>query len=331
LKFLPGCLDSLSRTNYNPIEVAVVDNASADGSLDYLRRHHPAVRLFPLDQNLGYSGAYNAVIDQVAGKYLVLLNFDVEVEPNWLDQAIELLEADPLLAAVQPKLKAFQRRDMLEYSGGCGGFIDRYGYPFVRGRVFDTIERDEAQYDDVIPIHWATGAAFVVRREAYKAVGGLDSDFFLHMEELDLCWRFWLAGWRVSVAPRGVVYHWAGAALSAERYHKMYFNHRNSLVMMIKNLGTAGLWRNLTVRWLLDWVTVLVSPLKREPKRSLAVLAAHGYVLWHLSRLLRKRARTQQLRRVSDRELRHVIFPHSVLWRYHVQNQKLCSQLLNKW
>ncbi|MBI5059305.1 glycosyltransferase family 2 protein [candidate division KSB1 bacterium] len=331
LKFLPGCLESLARSNYQPIEVAVVDNCSNDGSLEYLRRHHPSVQLFPLDHNLGYSGAYNAVLDRTTGKYAVLLNFDVEVEPAWLDQAIALLEAEPTLAAVQPKLKSFQNREMLEYSGGSGGFIDRYGYPFVRGRVFDTVERDEHQYDDVIPIHWATGAALIIRRDAYYDVGGLDSDFFLHMEELDLCWRLWLAGWTVKVAPRGVVYHWAGAALSAERYHKMYYNHRNSLVMMLKNLGAPGLWRNLTVRWMLDWVTVVASPVKREPKRSLAVLAAHFYVLRNLRNVFRKRRAVQRLRKVADHDLQHVIFPHSVIWRYYFHNQKLCSQLLNRW
>ncbi len=329
LAFLPRCLETLRRTTYAPLEFIVVDNCSSDGSVSYLREHHPDVKLHISAKNLGYSGAYNAVIPKASGEILVLLNFDVEVEPEWLNQAVSLLVENPRIAAAQPKLRSLQRRNLFEYSGGGGGLIDCYGYPLVRGRVFDTVEEDCGQYDDSVPIHWASGAAFVVRRSDYAAAGGLDDSFFLHMEELDLCWRFWLMGREVVAAPQGIVYHYAGAALSAERYHKMYYNHRNGLVMLLKNYGAGSLWRYLPVRWALDWVTVLASPFRGEPKRSAAVLAAHLYVLFHLRSIIRKRRAVQRLRRRKDRDLRHVILPFSVVRRYYLNKQRTYSQLIS--
>jgi GT2 family glycosyltransferase len=329
LDFLPDCLESLRKTSYPRTELIVVDNSSRDGSLEYLRTHHPEVRLFPLTENFGFSAAYNAVIPQANGEVVVLLNFDVEVEPDWLNQAIEVLSSDPSVAAVQPKLRSLQRREQFEYSGGSGGFIDRYGYPFVRGRVFDFLEADHGQYDSVTPIFWASGAACVIRRSLYDKSGGLDSDFFLHMEELDLCWRFWLMGYSVMAAPSGVVYHYAGAALSAERFAKMYFNHRNGLVMMLKNYSWKSLGKYLPVRFMLDLVTLLVSPFRGEGKRSLAVFAAYSHILFHLPRIMRKRRVVQRLRTRDDSTLSHVVMPFSIVRRCYLQKQRTFSQLVS--
>ncbi|MBU0509584.1 glycosyltransferase family 2 protein [bacterium] len=331
MRFLPRCLETLQNTSYSPLELVVVDNNSHDGSLEYLRQHYPQIKLIELDENLGYSGAYNIAIPQTRGEFVVLLNFDVEVEADWLNQPIELLTREPRLAAVQPKLKSLQNRGMFEYSGGSGGFIDRYGYPFVRGRLFDTIEPDTGQYEDVRPIFWASGAAFITRRSAYMEAGGLDDDFFLHMEELDLCWRYWLLEWEVKVAPAGCVFHYAGAALAAERYHKMYYNHRNGLVMLLKNYDGTRLARFLPVRLLLDWVTVGMGLIRGQFKRAGAVMAAHAYVLWHLPTILAKRRRVQRMRRASDRELGRVIWPGSVVWRYFAKKQRTFSQLTVEW
>jgi GT2 family glycosyltransferase len=327
LDFLPRCMESLRKTSYSPLEIIVVDNNSTDTSLEYLREYHPDVRIIPILENLGYSGAYNVAVPLVDSKYIVLLNFDVEVEAEWLSQAIELLEADENLAAVQPKLKAYQNHRNFEYSGGSGGFIDAYGFPFVRGRVFDEIEEDNGQYEDAVPIFWATGAAFVTRKSDFEAVGGLDHDFFMHMEELDLCWRYWLTGREIRVAPRGTVYHFAGAALSADSYRKMYYNHRNSLAMMMKNYERANLLKRLPIRFLLDWITILISPLRGENNRTFAVLAAHWYIFTHLPSIRRKRRKVQQMRTVSDIELNHVIMPFCLVWRYYLKKQKVFSDL----
>lgn len=326
LRFLPRCLETLHQTNYTPLDIVVVDNNSSDQSLSFLRKDYPDVKIISFKDNLGYAGAYNESIAQIDSKYVVLLNFDVEVEPEWLTQAIDLLETQPTLAAVQPKLRSLQNRKLFEYSGGSGGFIDRYGYPFVRGRIFDTLEEDHGAYADIVPIFWATGAAFITRRSAFLEAGGLDHDFFLHMEELDLCWRFWLLGYEVKVAPQGVVYHYAGAALSADRYYKMYFNHRNSLAMLIKNYSLKSLWRCLPVRWILDLITLFTS-LVKQPKRAGAIIAAHTYILVHLPALWRKRRRVQRMRKINDRDLQHIIFPYSIVWRYFIKQQKTFRQL----
>jgi len=238
-----------------------------------------------------------------------------------------LLEGDERLAAVQPKLKAYQNHQNFEYSGGSGGFIDAYGFPFVRGRIFDKIEEDFGQYEDVVPVFWATGAAFVTRKSAFEAVGGLDHDFFMHMEELDLCWRYWLTGHKIKVAPRGTVFHYAGAALAADSYRKMYYNHRNSLAMMLKNYDRSSLLKRLPVRCLLDWITILVSPLRGELKRSFAVIAAHWYILTHLPSIFRKRRRVQQMRTVADIDMNNVIMPLCLVWRYYLKKQKVFSDL----
>jgi len=328
LKFLPRCLSSLAATEYAPTELIVADNGSTDGSLDYLRTEYPQVKIIEFGANWGYSGAYNRAIPQVSGKYCVLLNFDVEVEPNWLSSSIEILEQDPKIAAAQPKLKQYQNHTMFEYSGGAGGYLDAYGFPFVRGRIFDTIEEDRGQYEDVREIFWATGAALVVRTDAYAKAGGLDEDFFMHMEELDLCWRLWLTGHKIVVAPQGTVYHWAGAALSADRIRKMYLNHRNSLAMLIKNYSMGRLLRRLPVRILLDWIALAVSPLKGEPKRSVAIVWAHCHCLLTLPHLLRKRAKVQRIRQVDDAALDHVILPLSIVRRYHFEKQTTFSQII---
>lgn len=305
-----------------------MDNNSTDTSLEYLRTHHPDVKLIPINENLGYSGAYNHSVPLVDSKYVVLLNFDIEVESTWLDQSIRLLEADDKLAAVQPKLKTYQDHTKFEYSGGSGGFIDAYGYPFVRGRLFDVLEEDTGQYEDIVPIFWASGAALVMRRSVYEKLGGLDRDFFMHMEELDLCWRCWLTGHLIKVAPQGIVYHYAGAALSADSYLKMYLNHRNSLVMMIKNYAFANLLKRLPIRLLLDWITVLASPFRGDGKRSRAVLSAHWYLLTHLFPIYRKRRAVQKMRTVKDSELTHVIMPFCLIWRFYLKKQKVFSDLV---
>lgn len=327
LEFLPKCLTSLSRTEYGPTEIIVADNGSKDGSLGYIREHFPDVQIIEFAANWGYSGAYNRVIPGVSGKYCVLLNFDVEVEPHWLTQAIEIMESDPKVAACQPKLKAYQDHSRFEYSGGSGGYIDAFGYPFVRGRLFHTTEVDKGQYDDVRDVFWATGAALIMRKEAFIEAKGLDEDFFMHMEELDLCWRLWLTGHTIKVAPAGSVFHWAGAALSADRIRKMYLNHRNSLAMLMKNYSAARLLIRLPVRILLDWIAIFASPLQGEAKRSLAIIWAHAYVLIHLPSIWTKRRKIQAMRKVRDEALDHVITSFSVVHRYFLKKQTTYSQL----
>lgn len=328
LPFLPRCLETLVATRYRPVEIIVVDNASKDGSLSYIRQNFPEVRTIPFDRNWGYSGAYNRAVASASGEILVLLNFDVEVEPDWLDQPLELFAADARLAACQPKLRGLKERQRFEYAGACGGFLDRYGYPFTRGRVFDILELDTGQYDDARECFWATGAALIIRKAAYLEVGGLDDTFFLHMEEIDLCWRLHLCGWKVSVAPRGIVYHYSGAALSSERFLKIYYNQRNSLMMLIKNYSFGWLLPSLGGRFLFDLVTLVSSPLRREPKRSVAVVAAYIWILSHLWLLLKKRRQVQRVRSLPDRQALKSILPKSLVIAYFLKKKRTFKDLI---
>ena len=219
-------------------DVIVADNGSTDGSVEWLKENYPLVRILAFKENHGFAGGYNLAIKKLEEyKYIVLLNSDVEVTENWIAPLKEYMHANPDVAACQPKLKSYTNKDMFEYAGAAGGFIDMYGYPFCRGRVFDTTERDFGQYDgEPKDIFWATGAALMVERESYLSVGGLDTEFFAHMEEIDLCWRLHLKGKRVVVVPQSVAYHLGGGTLAAGNPRKTYLNFRNNLFMLYKNL-----------------------------------------------------------------------------------------------
>ncbi len=243
-------------------EVVVIDNGSTDDSLQLLASQFPTVRVVTLDQNYGFAEGYNRGIVELETTYVVLLNSDVEVTQGWLDPLVNYCDAHPVVAACQPKLLAYNQRTHFEYAGASGGYIDRYGYPFCRGRIFDTVEEDKGQYNDVQPVFWATGAALFVRREVYNEVGGLDNSFFAHMEEIDLCWRIHLAGHEIVVVPQSEVYHLGGATLAAGNPRKTYLNFRNNLLMLHKNLPRKAATSVLLLRMLLDgvaWVKFVVS------------------------------------------------------------------------
>jgi GT2 family glycosyltransferase len=327
LAFLTRCIETLKATQYEPLEIIVIDNASKDGSLEQVRQHFPEITTIAFDTNWGYAGAYNRAVPSANGEFVVFLNFDVEVDPDWLTQSMKLFENDARLAACQPKLRALQDRKRFEYAGASGGFLDRYGYPFTRGRVFDTLEMDTGQYDDARECFWATGAALIVRKSAFQEVDGLDEIFFLHMEEIDFCWRLHLEGWKVCVAPQGVVYHYSGASLSSERFLKIYYNQRNSLMMLLKNYGIGRLIPAFGGRLFLDLITLFSSPLRREPKRSLAVVAAYLWILSHLWPLLKKRRQVQRRRSVPDRQALKSVLPKSLVIAYFLRKQRTFRDL----
>ena len=251
-RFLPSVVE------YTPgADIIVADNASTDGSVAFVKENFPSVKIVSLDRNYGFAGGYNRALEKVAADYVLLLNSDVEVTPGWLEPLVALLDADSSIVACQPKILDFKRKTHFEYAGAAGGFIDRYGYPYCRGRLFDTVEEDKGQYDTPCDIFWATGAALLVRAAAYRAAGGLDECFFAHMEEIDLCWRLRSRGYRIVCEPRSVVYHVGGATLSAGNPKKTYLNFRNNLLMLYKNLPAKGLRQVMVVRCILDYVAAL--------------------------------------------------------------------------
>ncbi len=262
--------------------VVVADNASADDSLAWLATHFPDVRVVRLPHNLGYSGGYQAALVQIVADYYILLNSDVAVEVGWWQPLIAWLAADVQHGACQPKILDYHAPYRFEYAGAAGGYLDRWGYPFCRGRLFDVLEDDQGQYDDAVEIFWATGACLALRADAYWAVGGLDPDFFAHMEEIDLCWRLWRAGYRVAYRPESAVWHVGGGSLAATNPYKTRLNFRNGLVLMLKNLPADQLVIRILGRMVLDGVAALRWLLAGEPRHFLAVLQAHGqfYATW---------------------------------------------------
>ena len=273
-EFLPSVI---ANTNPEIGKVIVVDNGSTDGSLALLENKFGGVEVLRFEENHGYAGGYNLAIEHYAHKYpyVVLLNSDVAVDDDWLSPLYSFMDEHKDVAACQPKILSYRNRAQFEYAGACGGFIDRNGYPYCRGRVFATLEDDCAQYDDVMPIFWATGAALMIRSELYLKVGGLDVDFFAHMEEIDLCWRVHLSGGKIYVVPQSHVFHLGGGSLDASNPRKTYLNFRNNLLMLHKNLPKTVGKRTLLWRRLLDAIAWFRFVVSFDLKNAKAVLKAH--------------------------------------------------------
>lgn len=251
-RFLPSVI------KYSPeASIYVADNGSSDESCDVVRNEFPAVKLMVLDHNYGFAEGYNRALAQVDEEYAVLLNSDVEVTRGWLSPMTQFLDSNPEVAACQPKLLSFKQKDFFEYAGAAGGFIDKWGYTFCRGRIFNTVERDSGQYDDTTDVFWATGAALMIRNEVYKNNGGLDGRFFAHMEEIDLCWRLRSRGYRIACVPQSHVYHVGGATLKKENPQKTYLNFRNNLLMIYKNAPDCQLKKIMLFRKVFDNVATL--------------------------------------------------------------------------
>ncbi|MDR2138684.1 MAG: glycosyltransferase family 2 protein [Tannerella sp.] len=250
-RFLPSVL---AHTPEALAEIVVADNGSADGSAEMLREKFPSVRLLLFDRNLGFAEGYNRAMAAVETPCAVLLNSDVEVTPHWLDEPLRVLDAHPDVVGVQPKIRSWKHRERFEYAGACGGFIDRYGYPFCRGRILNCVEEDRGQYDRPVEIFWASGACFFIRTDVYRREGGLDAVFFAHQEEIDLCWRLRARGYRLLCIPQSVVYHVGGATLEAENPRKTFLNFRNNLLMIYKNMPAGALPRVMRVRRWLDYL-----------------------------------------------------------------------------
>lgn len=264
-------------------DIVVADNGSTDDSLAFLQQYYPQVKLIPLDRNYGFAEGYNRAIDALPGKYeyYILLNSDVECTYGWIEPVVAMMDADPKVAVAQPKLLMYAQRDTFEYAGGAGGFIDRYGYPFCRGRLFSTLEQDHGQYDDPCDIFWATGACMFVRASVWHSLKGLDGDFFAHMEEIDFCWRTHLAGYHVRYCPQSTVYHVGGGTLPKSSPFKTELNFRNNLSMLYKNLPVKRRGWVLAMRMWLDRVAAVKFLLEGHVGEYKAVRRAHRqYRAW---------------------------------------------------
>ena len=307
-------------------EVIVADNASTDDSVAWLRQHHPEVRVIRLEQNWGFAEGYNRALRQVDAEYYVLLNSDVEVTHHWLQPLVEFMDNHADVAACQPKLLAMHDHDAFEYAGACGGFIDRYGYPYCRGRVFDTVERDNGQYDYRQEVLWATGACMMVRSEDYWQAGGLDGRFFAHNEEIDLCWRLHERGRRIFCIPDSWVYHVGGGTLPKSNPRKTFLNFRNNLTMLYKNLPDNELRHVMRVRWLLDYVAAFETLIVNRNVGDFKAIfrARRAFNRW-------KHDFDADRQRIADERVAHTVIPSrtplSILWQYYVKGRKTYSML----
>jgi len=318
-KFLPSVL----ATTYRNYEIIVSDNASTDGSVSLLQQKFPRVKLIRLDQNYGFAKGYNLTLEQVHADYFALINSDVEVQPGWLTPIINLLEEDRLNAACQPKLLSYNNRNVFEYAGGAGGWLDSFGYPFARGRIFDVSEEDKGQYDKTERVFWVTGAAMVVRAEVFREMKGFDSYFFAHQEEIDLCWRMQLAGYKVFANPSSVVYHVGGGTLPRGNTLKTYLNFRNNQIMLYKNLPWSQKWWKIPFRIFLDMVSAWKGLFIGDGGYFLAILRAHfsfyKWVLFEKKQSIFPQKTTGQLAGV---------YKGNLVWQHFVKGKKYFSQLI---
>jgi GT2 family glycosyltransferase len=281
LNYLQKFLPSVMASSYNNYKVIVADNASTDDSISFLKTGYPDIRVISLPENFGFARGYNEALKQVESDYYVLLNSDVEVTSNWIEPIIHLMEADLSVGACQPKILMQTNKAVFEYAGAAGGWMDYLGYPFARGRIFDICEEDRGQYDQTSSIFWASGAAIFVRSKIYHECGGLDEYFFAHMEEIDLCWRMQLAGYKIMACPSAIVYHVGGGTLPKGNQKKTYLNFRNNLVMLAKNLPFTDLWWKIPIRFVLDAVTAWKALLSGHSGYFFAIIKAHfGFFDW---------------------------------------------------
>ncbi len=304
--------------------VYLADNGSTDGSPEWVSKNLSEVPIIRLESNHGFAGGYNLALNQITAKYFVLLNSDAEVTEGWLEPLIKHMDQYPDVASCQPKIRSFHERDHFEYAGAAGGYIDKFGYTFCRGRIFENVEKDSGQYDNTTDIFWSSGACMMVRSEAWKQCGGFDDDFFAHMEEVDLCWRFHLAGFRVSCVPRSVIYHAGGGSLPYDSKLKTYLNFRNNLFLLYKNLPDNKLNKTIFIRMILDGVAAIMFITKGRTGNAKAVWKAHLDYYKNIGPLKVKREFVKNL--TINNTVSHLV-NKCIVFRFYIKGEKTFSSI----
>lgn len=312
-EFLPNVVAH----SHSNAQIYLIDNASTDNSVAYVKNNFKTVKVISFQENYGYAKGYNKAVEQIEEPYLCLLNSDVAVTPNWLDAIVEIYDSQKDIAVIQPKILDYKNKDKYEYAGAAGGFIDKYAFPYCRGRIFDTLEQDNPQYIQQ-PIFWASGACFFVRKEIFQKIGGFDEDFFAHQEEIDLCWRLFNHHQKVYYTPKSTVYHLGGGTLKMQSPYKTFLNFRNSLWMFIKNHPKEKLFINLFIRLSLDGVAGVFFMLKFKPQHTFAILKAHFSMYTNWRKVWQKRSNITR----SD-----YYKTQSIVWNYYIKNKKKYYQL----
>lgn len=318
-KFLPSVMSS----QYENLSVIIADNASTDDSISFLKEKFPAVKIIINVKNEGFAKGYNTALQKVSADYYILLNSDVEVEKDWINPIISLMESDKKIAACQPKILSYDEKNKFEYAGASGGWIDKFGYPFARGRIFDYCEIDAGQYDDVEEIFWASGAAFFVRASVFQELKGFDEYFFAHQEEISLCWRMKRLGFKIFVVPASVVYHVGGGTLAKGNEKKVFLNFRNNLVMLAKNLPLSEKAWKIPLRLILDNVAGIQALTKGDWKTFKAIQKAHfNFIKWNLKRKNKNDLPIIKLKKLSG------VFNGSVVRKFFIEKKRTFSEII---
>jgi GT2 family glycosyltransferase len=295
-------------------KIYVADNASTDNSIAVIKEKFPSITIIQNDGNYGFAKGYNLALEQVEEEYYALVNSDIEVTKNWLAPILSIFDREAKIGIIQPKILDYKNKEYYEYAGAAGGFIDQYGYPYCRGRIFETIEKDNGQYDDAIEIFWASGACFFIRKEVYRKINGFDDDFFAHQEEIDLCWRAFNLGYKAKYTSESVVYHVGGATLNESNPKKTFLNFRNSLLMLTKNLPANKLVPILLVRLVLDGIAGIQFIFKRKFIHCWAIIRAHFHFYYLINKTLKKRNGTQS---------ENYYHSKSIVYSYYLKNSTI--------
>ena len=325
LTFLQKFLDNIIDNSHGADSlIYIADNGSTDGSVEWLCEQGKNVEVIRLGKNYGFAEGYNRALETIEAKYYLLLNSDIEVTPGWLESLVNFMESHPEVASAQPKAHSYHNKDKFEYAGAAGGFLDKYGYPVCRGRVFHVTEMDNGEYDSPWEIFWATGACTIIRSDAWKRCGGFDKDFFAHMEEIDLCWRFHKAGYKVALVSEAIVYHVGGGTLPYRSPFKTYLNFRNGLFLLYKNLPDEFFKRILFIRMLLDGLASLFFLVKFQFRSAFAVLKAH--IDYHKSKDDLKRKR-EEIKKIGSARVTHLIINKSIVYEFYIKRRKRFKEI----
>lgn len=329
--FLEQYLPSVMQLRYQPLDIYVADNASTDDTIPFLQQQYPSIHIIRIPKNEGFAKGYNIALKSVVADYFFLLNQDVEVTPDCIQHLVDVMQADDAIAACQPKILATWNRTQFEHAGAAGGFMDAFGYTFCRGRLFNQEEQDTGQYDTPCEIFWASGAAMLVRADLFKRFKGFDADYFAHMEEIDLCWRWKRAGYSIHYQPAATVYHVGGGSLPKENPYKIYLNFRNNLFMLFKNYESYELIWRFPLRILLDNVAFVHALLKGRWKEAGAIFRADWHFVISFPLQLKKRYDNWKLynrnRVASSRVKKGGYYPKSIVWQFFVKGRKVFSDL----
>ncbi len=322
-KYLP-----LVAQHNSQYSICIIDNASTDNSIEWIKKHYPHIHIIQNSHNYGFAKGYNEGLKHIAADYYVLMNNDIRTTENWLPPIINFMEKQPDVAISMPKLLDDTKPEFFEYAGACGGFIDVLGYPFCKGRVFLSLEKDEGQYDKISEIFWATGACMIIKSKVFWEAGGFDDDFFAHMEEIDLCWRIKNIGYKVYVYPYSRVYHLGGGTLNKINPHKTYLNFRNSLLTLVKNHPTKNLFLKIFFRLLLDGVAGIKFLLEGHGKHTWAVIQSHVYFYKNFKKFWNKRKMFEQQHRVHYQFA--PVLNKSIVWLHYIKGIRYFKELKTK-